>query len=67
MVAAQATKNHGNKWGLTWYLQWWLYTPIPNRNNSQTSVPAADTPSLKISSYGTSIKLPPRPSQSVRE
>ena len=26
MTAAQAAKNQGNEWGLTWYLQWGIYT-----------------------------------------
>ena len=29
MTAAQAAGNHGHEWGLTWYLQWGIYTSIP--------------------------------------
>ena len=29
LAAAQAAKNHGDEWGLTWYLQWGIYTSIP--------------------------------------
>ena len=25
MAAAQAAENHGDEWGLTWYLQWGIY------------------------------------------
>ena len=35
MTAAQAAKNHGYDWGLTWYLQWEIdlfhqFQPEPN-------------------------------------
>ena len=26
MVAAQTAEKHGDEWGLTWYLQWGIYT-----------------------------------------
>ena len=29
MAAAEAAENHGNEWGLTWYLWWGIYTSIP--------------------------------------
>ena len=29
MAAGQAAGNHGDEWGLTWYLRWGIYTPIP--------------------------------------
>ena len=29
MVAAQTAENYGDWWGLTWYLRWMMYTPIP--------------------------------------
>ena len=29
MAAAQAAENHGDEWGLTWYLWWGIYTSIP--------------------------------------
>ena len=28
MVAAQAAENHGDEWGLTWYLWWGIYTCV---------------------------------------
>ena len=30
MVAKQAAENHGDKWGLTWYLQWAQWTHLQN-------------------------------------
>ena len=30
IVAAQAAENHGDEWGLTWYLQWEIDTSTPN-------------------------------------
>ena len=63
MVAAQAAENHGDEWGLTWYLQW-------NEgyiHQFQTELAAAEAPSLKASSYGTSLKWLWRPSQSEQE
>ena len=50
MVAKQATENHGDKWGLTWYLQWAQWT------NLQNSLAATEALSIKISSCGTSLK-----------
>ena len=37
MAAAQAAENHGDEWGLTWYLWWGIYTSIPVWANSQNS------------------------------
>ena len=28
MAASQATENHGDEWGLTWYFRWGTYTSI---------------------------------------
>ena len=50
MVAKQATENHGDKWGLTWYLQWAQWTHLQN------SLAATEALSIKISSCGTSLK-----------
>ena len=55
MAAAQAAENHGYEWGLTWYLQWAIYRSIPTSKHSQNSV-AAEAPSWKIFSHGTSLK-----------
>ena len=52
MTAAQAAENHGDKWGLTWYLQE-RYTSIPTWTHSQISLAAAKALSLKISLNGT--------------
>ena len=46
MTAAQATENHGDDWGLTWYLQWGIYTSIPTWNHSQNSLAAAEALTL---------------------
>ena len=35
MAAAQAAENHGDKWGLTWYLWWRIHTSIPTWTHSQ--------------------------------
>ena len=43
-------------WGLTWYFLWGIYTSIPTWTHSQNSLAAAEALSLKISSYGTSLK-----------
>ena len=67
MVAVQAAENYGNEWGLTWYFLWGIYTSIPTWTHSQNSLAAAEAPSLKISSHGTSLKWSQRPSQSARE
>ena len=56
MAAAQAAENHGDEWGLTWYLQWGIYTSIPTWTHSQISLAATESVSLKISSHGTSLK-----------
>ena len=38
MAAAQAAENHGDEWGLTWYIQWGIYTSIPTWTHSQNSL-----------------------------
>ena len=67
MVAAQAVENHGDEWGLTWYFLCGIHTSIPTWTHSQNSLAAAEAPSLKISSHGTSLKWSQRPSQSAWE
>ena len=47
ITTAQGTKNHGDEWGLTWYLQCRIYTSIPSCAHSQNSLAAAEAPSLK--------------------
>ena len=55
MAAAHAAENHGDEWGLTWYLWWGIYTSIPKWTHKiQTA--AVEALSLKISSNGTSLK-----------
>ena len=61
MAAAQAAENHGDEWGLTWYLRWGIYTSIPTWTNSQNSLATAEAMSLKISSHGTFLKWSRRP------
>ena len=65
MAAAQGAENHGDEWGLTWYFLWEIYTSVPTWTHSQNSLAAAEAPSLKISSHGTSLKWSWRPSQSA--
>ena len=55
MATAQAAKNHGDEWGLTWYLRWGLYALIPTWTYSQNSLAEAEALSLKISSPGTTL------------
>ena len=50
MAAAQAAENHGDEWGLTWYLQWGIYKLIPIRTHSENSQAAAEALSLMTSS-----------------
>ena len=59
LAAAQAAKNHGNEWSLTWYLRWGVYTSIP--------ITAPEVLSLKISSHGTFLKWSQRALQSAQE
>ena len=33
-AALQAAENHGDKWGLTWYWRWGIYTSIPTWTHS---------------------------------
>ena len=66
MAAAQRAENHGDEWGLTWYLRWAIYTSIPMWTHSQ-HLPAAEALNLKISSHGTSLKWSQRLSQSAKK
>ena len=43
MAAAQTAENHGDEWGLTWYLRWRIYTSIPTWTHSKNSLAAAET------------------------
>ena len=56
MAASKAAKNQGDEWGLTLYLRCGIYTSIPTWTHSHNSPAAAEALSLKISSYGTSLK-----------
>ena len=67
MAAAQGAENHGDEWGLTWYILWGIYTSILTWTHSQDSLAVAEAPSLKVSSHGTSLKWSQRPSQSPWE
>ena len=65
MAAAQVAENHGDEWGLTWYLQWGIYTSIPAWTHSQNSLAAIEPLSFKILSHGASLKWLQRPYQSA--
>ena len=67
MAAAQAAENHGYEWGLAWNLRWEIYTLIPTWTHSQNLLVAAEALSLKISSYGITLKSFRRASQSAQE
>ena len=63
MAAAQAAENYGDKWDFTWlgiYIYIYIYithhTSIRTWTHLQNSLTAAETPTLKISSPGTSLK-----------
>ena len=64
MPVVQAAENHGDEWGLTWYLSWGIYSSVPTWTWSPNLLAAAEALSLNISSYATSLKWPQRPSQS---
>ena len=55
VTAAKAAENYGDEWGLIWYLRWGIYTSISTYTHSQNLVPAAEVPSLKISSQHWNI------------
>ena len=48
MAAAQNTENYGDEWGLTWYLQWGIYTLIRTFTHLQNALAAAEALSLTI-------------------
>ena len=56
MTAAQAAENHGDLWGLTWYLRWGIYASVPTWTHSQNSLAATEALSLKVSPNTTSLK-----------
>ena len=43
---AQTDENHGDEWGLTWYLRWGIYTSIPTWTNLQNSLAVAEALNL---------------------
>ena len=49
MAAAQAAENDGDKWHLTWYLQWGIHTSIPTWTHSQRNTDFKDTLPWNIS------------------
>ena len=56
MAAAQAAENHGDEWGLTWYLRWGIFTSIPFWTHSQNpsyvnSLDSRGTPGSKVLIY----------------
>ena len=57
MAAAQAAESHVDEWRLTWYFLWG-YISIPTWTHAKNSLSPAveEVPSLKISSYGTSLE-----------
>ena len=49
MATAQAAENHGNEWGLTWFLRWGIYSsincnldPLTKLTNSSRSIQFKD-------------------------
>ena len=38
MAAAQAAENHGDEWGLTWYLRWGIYKSKPWNNHQPLNI-----------------------------
>ena len=68
MATGQAAENHGDEWGMTWYLRWGIYTSTPDRTQSQNSLAPAEALSLKTSSHGTSdFQYGFRSSQSIAD
>ena len=67
MAAAEAAENHGVKWGLTWYLQWGIYTSVPTWSHSQNSLTTAEPLILKISPHGAPLRWSQKPPQSAQE
>ena len=55
MGATQAVENHGDEWGLTWYLRWGIHTSIPTWTHSQNSRATVEARSLKLFSHETSL------------
>ena len=55
MAAAQASENHGDKWGLTWCFLWGIYASVPTWTHLQNSLVAAEALSIKIRFHGTSL------------
>ena len=46
MKTMQVPENHGDEWGLVWYLPWGIYTSISTWINSQDSAAAGEAWSL---------------------
>ena len=59
-AAAQAAENHGDEWGLTWYLQSRIWTHLQCTSSRRST-------NLKISSHGKSLRLSRRTSQTAWE
>ena len=66
MAETEAAENHEDEWGLTWYLQWGIYTSIPAWTHSQYSLAAAEPLGLKIPFHGTYLKWSQRLPVSTR-
>ena len=67
MAAAQAGGNHGNEWGLSWFLVWAIYASIRVWTHSQNSLAAAEALSLIIPSHETFHKWSRRLKKSAQE
>ena len=52
MAAAKAAENHGDEWGLTWFLRQGINISIPTWIRQQNSLVAEEPLSLKIFSLG---------------
>ena len=63
MAAAQATKNHGDEWCLSWYLRWGIHTSIPTWTHSQNSLAAAEAEFKDILPWNISQMIKDYPNQ----
>ena len=66
MTTAKAAENHGDEWGLMWYLRLGIYKSIPTKTHSQNSLPT-EALSLEISYHGPSLDWSWRLSQPAAE
>ena len=53
--ATQAAENHGDEWASPDTFYEGYIHQVPTRTHSQNSLAAAEAPSLKMSSHGTSL------------